>query len=987
LFYLILISTTVFFTFFSLKITFEEDLSKLLPSVEKGGAEQLVFSNLKVKDKIFILFRATSQDMQPDDMTDICDKFIRNLSDKDTVYNAIHNVLYRIDESVFQNGIDFLYDNVPVFLDSVHYPQLDALMEKEQLAKQMEENYSTLISPAGMAFKDIIVKDPIGMRNMFGSLIENIGNGLGGNYIFYNNHIFTADTSIVLAFLAPNFKSFDSKQNIRLDKMIKDEIKSFRKQHAGIEILYHGSPVQGVYNSGRIKQDLLLTISVSLVLIFVILIICFRNKSTLVYLILPVIYGTVFALAIMYLIKGSMSLMAMGIGAVVMGVAFSYCLHVITHFKYVNDPEKVLNDQTVPVILGSLTTIGAFLGLMFTKSELLRDFGLFASLGLTGTTLFCLFFLPPFFNMKTNRKSEKAFRALEKINSFPFEKQRVLIVLIILLSIGGIVFSGDVKFDSNLRHIGYHHKKIVRSQELLSSKATNNQATIYFAAVSENLDSALIGGRQLCKKLDQLVECNKIKGYSAAFSLFIPEAEQQRRIDLWNNYWTDQKKADIRQLVTATGTDYQFLSGTFTPFFDLLDTEYSPVSLYESGIIPPEVAENIIEYTDNKYLVFIPVQMNRDDLSEIGDSVVSAGANFVVIDPMYYTNDMVKIIHNDFIITLAISSVFVLIVLLISFRSIILAILAFLPMGLSWYILLGIMAVFGMEFNLINIVISTFIFGIGVDYSIFIMDGLLIRYRTKEPVLIYHKTAIFFSAVILMIVITSLLFAIHPAISSIGLSALIGMGATIIIAYSLQPYLFNLLITNRTEQKKSPIALAWLFSLSKAELPSRKLKNNYLYKGHQLRHRLDKELKQTTNYKLLSETLHDTKSLLDYGCSYGYTSYYASIIAPDASIVGFDACTEDLTIADNCYQKTDRMHFTSDVSVLNEEYETLIIHKDFPISDESVLSGLFAHAKVVVLRKNTTTAYDPLLKAFHFKKKDEDAIFTVYVIIENCLEL
>ena len=40
-------------------------------------------------------------------------------------------------------------------------------------------------------------------------------------------------------------------------------------------------------------------------------------------------------------------------------------------------------------------------------------------------------------------------------------------------------------------------------------------------------------------------------------------------------------------------------------------------------------------------------------------------------------------------------------------------------MFLSWYVLQGLMALLGLEFNLINIVISTFIFGIGVDYSIF----------------------------------------------------------------------------------------------------------------------------------------------------------------------------------------------------------------------------------------------------------------------------
>ena len=70
------------------------------------------------------------------------------------------------------------------------------------------------------------------------------------------------------------------------------------------------------------------------------------------------------------------------------------------------------------------------------------------------------------------------------------------------------------------------------------------------------------------------------------------------------------------------------------------------------------------------------------------------------------------------------------------------------------------------------------------------MDGLL--NGSRNELLRYHKTAIFFSAVVLIIAIASLMFATHPAISSIGLATLIGMASTIIITYTVEPFLFNL---------------------------------------------------------------------------------------------------------------------------------------------------------------------------------------------------
>ena len=112
------------------------------------------------------------------------------------------------------------------------------------------------------------------------------------------------------------------------------------------------------------------------------------------------------------------------------------------------------------------------------------------------------------------------------------------------------------------------------------------------------------------------------------------------------------------------------------------------------------------------------------------------------------------------------------------------------------------MNIFGLRFNLINIIISTFIFGIGVDYSIFIMSGL----RTPSApegeespssdenlLLKYHKTAILLSAMALIVTVGSMNFAVHPAILSVGFATLVGMIAAVLFAYVVEPFLFRLL--------------------------------------------------------------------------------------------------------------------------------------------------------------------------------------------------
>ena len=201
---------------------------------------------------------------------------------------------------------------------------------------------------------------------------------------------------------------------------------------------------------------------------------------------------------------------------------------------------------------------------------------------------------------------------------------------------------------------------------------------------------------------------------------------------------------------------------------------------------------NYVERQESgRYMVFTDVSFTEENQDVLWKKLTSLD-HILVIEPFYYCRDMVEIVHDDFSTTLWISSLFVLLVLIFSFRNLWIALLAFFPMFISWYVMQGYMALLGLEFNLINIVISTFIYGIGVDYSIFVMEGLLAEARRgQRSMLVYHKVAIFYSALVLAIVTFSLIFARHQAIHSIGLITLIGMASTILITYSLQQWLFR----------------------------------------------------------------------------------------------------------------------------------------------------------------------------------------------------
>ena len=76
-------------------------------------------------------------------------------------------------------------------------------------------------------------------------------------------------------------------------------------------------------------------------------------------------------------------------------------------------------------------------------------------------------------------------------------------------------------------------------------------------------------------------------------------------------------------------------------------------------------------------------------------------------------------------------------------------------MAIGWVWILGLMQLLGIQFNIVNVILATFIFGQGDDYTIFVTEGLIRDYREGRQVLVSYQRSILLSALIML---TSLRF-------------------------------------------------------------------------------------------------------------------------------------------------------------------------------------------------------------------------------------
>ena len=803
----------VFFGYFAVQLHLEEDINKLMPSSKnEDGTTKLAFADLKIKDKVFLLFSlnptlSPTDEGKVDSLVKVCDEFVDLLLQRDSTTQTIGDVFYRLDEDLMPEGIEYMTEHLPAYIDTAVYARFDTLLTREHFVHQMQQNREDLTGEFGEMFPELIQMDPMGMRSVLADQLEPLTSA-GGSYKTIDNHFFVSDSTVCIAFITPRYSATNTGQGSAMFEMLNTQIEQFAQQYPGVEISYHGTPASGFYNATQIKHDLTTTIAGALVLVLVFLLVCFRRWDTIPLLLLPVAFGTLFGMSMMYWIKGEFSLLALGIGGVVLGVALSYVLHVLTHHQFVDDMEQLLRDQVKPVLLGCLTTIGSFAGLLFVKTDLLRDFGLFAAFAILGTTLFSLAYLPQLLRGKRKVESEKNASAVQSaeggfpafingIITYPFDRKKPLIaaiLLIIVVCVGAFIVGGT-RFDADMHNLGYDHPLTEHSEQLLREKTYTSDKTKYFASQGRTMEEAIEKFALLDSKLDSLQRLGLVKSYTRTNQIFVPLHQQQERIDAWKRYWTSERLATVRSLIAQTAPQAGLNADAFAPFFEAATRDYEPDALYAAGIIPAGYQSTLTEESyGGDYLVFTSVRCENDsvrssesDYMRICDAIAKE-PNLLVLDTYYYTTDTLREMSEDFNLLQWLSMAFVLVVLWLSFhfngRH---TLLAFSPILLSWLIVLGVMVLFDMQFNLISIIISTFIFGIGVDYSIFIMHGLI----SESQILNSHKTAILLSAIVLVTTVSSMLIAQHPAIRSVGFTTLVGLLSAVILSYVLQPALWR----------------------------------------------------------------------------------------------------------------------------------------------------------------------------------------------------
>lgn len=807
--WMLLAISTLAMAWFACRLRFSEDITSFLPDDRQGRKAASAFKSLRIKDKIIVTVSAPNADadITPEQLAAAADAIAEGL--RPAVDDGLlHGVASRIDAELFDSATDFIYEHLPVFCPEEELARLDSLTQPKALEQAVKRAYSTLASPAGIALREFITRDPLGLATPLLALFEQFNTT--ASYELYDDHLYTPDLETLLLFADPARGSSANADNERLISLI-ERVLAQTDAEFGTRSDYFCAAGVAVYNARQIKHDTSRTLTIALLIIIVVITLAFRDRRAIPLMLLPVAYGALFALAIIYFIQGTISTIAIGAGAAVLGIALSYSIHVLTHSNHIHDRRQVVAELAYPLTVGSFTTIGAFLGLLFTRSQLLHDFGLFSALTLTGTTLFSLIFLPHMLSEKAKPASSPLLQRIERMNAYRYDTNKWLVGGLLLLTLFCLFHYNDVRFDSDMTRLGYEPARFKRMEQRLDSLFGATDRQVYLVTSEADPDRACTAYVSTAKLLDSLAAEGLLQSHASAADFVVPRAEQERRLAYWNRFWTPERRQTVCNEIRDAALRNGFRADAFEPSFELLARPFDTFDVTGPAMTGNPLFGDWINRGENGPLFVSRITLD-DTLKERVYKRLEEHPDLTILDRAYFTSRMADVVNDDFNTILLISSLLVFLALLVSYGRIELALLASLPMAISWVLILGMMALFNIEFNIVNILLSTFIFGLGDDFSIFIMDGLLSEYKNGRKLLAAHKTAIFFSAFTTIVGIGALVFARHPALQSISVISIVGMLAVVLVAYTVQPVLFRLLVSGQTRHGGFPYTLCALLN-------------------------------------------------------------------------------------------------------------------------------------------------------------------------------
>lgn len=779
------------------RLRIDKDIYSIFPDGKEFQEFSKVVQENNLNKQLVFSFKASENEDENFDRLDVISSSLEKEFKKEIGNFQIYRM---VDQSAL---IEYLQSASIAYLTDDDYTGISRKLKPDTIRIQLEDVKKRLSGANSLFIGSYFAKDPL---NVLGAKMKQFNvQSDSSAYMVENGVVYSYDKKRVFFFAD---LLVDSKENDKL-KEVDEKLKSFiSKQDASIDFDVFGVYQISLANAEQIQKDTFITSVISVSLILLLLVIYYQSVVVPFFFLLPAGFGVLSGLGLTGFINPEINAISIATSAVLLGVVLDYSFHFYTHYKHSGNLLETIREIGAPMIVGSFTTVAAFAALLLTESIVLKNFGLIALFTLLGSALFTLLGLPVILDtVKLKLKHKEGERQQKKMPKLVF---RLLVLGVVGFTVFCLLKSQGLNFDGDLNNLSFHPKELKDKEKSFTGIHPQSEKRLYIFANGATQEEAKSVSESIYSVLTDNKEKYAITEIISPSPYLISSKRWSEKNKQWVEFW--EKYPDIKQEILTTGMQIGFSEAAFVPFFESIQ---QPKEISDDGkdLIEQMGMTRLIHSERNNHSLLTSIIASKSAVDSLKDEIRNVDGAYIM-DISEITSGMLKSVKSDFDFLLYFSSTIVFLSLLVVYGRIELALFAFFPMLLSWIWIIGITSVFDIQFNFVNIIITTFIFGLGDDFSIFITDGLIQKYRLKKDSIASYKSAIILSGATTIIGTGALIFAKHPSINSIALVSVVGIATIMLITLCVQPGVFQWFVFRRAEKKRGPITFfIFIYSL------------------------------------------------------------------------------------------------------------------------------------------------------------------------------
>jgi predicted exporter len=432
----------------------------------------------------------------------------------------------------------------------------------------------------------------------------------------------------------------------------------------------------------------------------------------------------------------------------------------------------------VPALsFGALTTMAAFFVMFLSPVSGHRQLGLFGVVGVGMAALFALLILPLFIPVQAiaDARPLPLTGLLQRWLDWRTAHGGFVLAALVLFTLVCAAGAARLKFDGDLARLNGVTPGTREDEKTIRESWGNALSLTTIVVGGTTREEVLTKNEKVFAALETMRGQNVLESFSSIAPL-MPSARTQaaNRRD-WRNFWTAARQSQLHDSLLAAAARLGFRPETFTPFLENISQPETAAPTETNSGLNRLAADFWSERDGRIYVTTLVKAGGTEEFRRLRAAVKLAVPDALLLNKAALSDEIAQVARRAlpvFGLLVAALNAFLLFLLL---GRIELVLVTLLPMAAGVFWTLGSLGLCGLPIDAANFVFVIFVVGVGGDYSLFLVLGELEPLRGRPERSAATGAAVTMCALTALLGTGVLVLARHPALFSVGLTALLGI--------------------------------------------------------------------------------------------------------------------------------------------------------------------------------------------------------------------